>query len=79
MNKSKRDYEWWTYTWNPISGCSPISEGCLNCYAGAISKRFELPWGKPVVHPERLQEPAKRRKPARIFVCSMSDLFHVNV
>ncbi len=79
MNKSKHDYEWWDYTWNPISGCAPISAGCDNCYAAAVSERFNLPWGKPVFHPERLDQPGKLRKSARIFVCSMSDIGHDDI
>jgi protein gp37 len=67
---------WCDYTWSPIVGCSPVSEGCSACYAEAISRRFGLPWGKAVFKPERLGEPAKVKKPGRIFVCSMSDLFH---
>jgi protein gp37 len=77
MNKTK--IEWCDYTWNPITGCSPVSEACENCYAAAISKRFKLPWGKPVFHPDRLGEPCWVKKPERIFVCSMSDLFHEGV
>jgi protein gp37 len=77
MNRTK--IEWCDYTWNPIVGCSPVSEGCANCYAAAISKRFKLPWGKPVFKRERLDEPAKVKKPSRIFVCSMSDVFHPDV
>ena len=77
MNKTS--IEWCDYTWNPISGCSPASEGCANCYAEGIAKRFKMPWGKPVFHPERLSDPLKLRKPSRIFVCSMSDLFHERV
>jgi len=79
MNKSKHDYEWWDYSWNPIVGCSPVSEGCENCYAAGISKRFKLPWGTPEFKPERLMEPVRMRKPSRIFVCSVSDIFHEGV
>lgn len=66
-------------TWNPITGCSPVSEGCENCYAKRVSKRFNWPWGKPVFHPERLGQPARWKKPRAIFVCSMGDLFHEDV
>ncbi len=76
MNNIKNTIGWADYSWNPITGCSPVSEGCEHCYAAAISKRFGLPWGDPVFHPERLDEPLKLKKPARIFVCSMSDMFH---
>ena len=74
MNHTK--IPWCDLTWNPIVGCSPVSEGCEHCYAAAISKRFNKPWGHPVLHRDRLDQPAKEKKPSRIFVCSMSDLFH---
>ena len=77
MNKTK--IPWATHTWNPIVGCSPCSDGCSRCYAAAISKRFHLPWGSAHFMPERLSQPAKEKKPARIFVCSMSDLGHETV
>lgn len=77
MNKTK--IPWADYTWNPIVGCSPASEGCANCYAAAISKRFHLPWGSAHFMPERLEQPATVRKPSRIFVCSMADLFHDSI
>lgn len=69
MNRTK--IPWADYRWNPIAGCSPVSAGCANCYAAAISKRFGFPWGKPVFHPERLDEPDKSKNPGRVFVCSM--------
>lgn len=74
MNRTK--IPWCDWTWNPFVGCSPASEGCAHCYAEGLSKRFGWPWGKPVFHPDRLEEPFQARKPSRIFVCSMSDLFH---
>ncbi len=76
MNNVKKSIGWCDYTWNPVTGCSPVSEGCENCYAAALSKRFGWTWGKPVFHPERLDEPMKLKKPSKIFVCSMGDLFH---
>ena len=66
-------------TWNPITGCSPVSAGCENCYAERISKRFGWPWGSPVFHPERVDQPSRWKKPRAIFVCSMGDLFHEQV
>lgn len=66
-------------TWNPVTGCSPCSIGCENCYAERISKRFGWPWGKPIFHLERLDQPSHWKKPRAIFVCSMSDLFHEDV
>ena len=77
MNKT--GIEWCDYTWNPIVGCSPASTGCANCYAAAISRRFGLPWGEAHFMPERLSQPAKVKKPSRVFVCSMADLGHETV
>jgi protein gp37 len=73
--------EWTDETWNPTSGCSKVSEGCKNCYAERIAKRF---WrGREFTdvkcHPERLEIPLHWKKPRKIFVDSMSDLFHDNV
>lgn len=76
MNKT--NIAWTNYTWNPVTGCSPISEGCQNCYAAAINKRFHLPQ-KVQFHPDRLDEPLKRKKPCMIFAGSMTDLFHKDV
>jgi protein gp37 len=76
VNKCSDSIGWADYTWNPITGCSPASPGCENCYAERISKRFGWHWGSPVFHPERLEEPLKLKKPSRIFVCSMGDFFH---
>jgi len=84
MAKSK--IEWTEYSWNPVSGCTPISEGCQNCYAKRMSKRLAGRCGYPAddpfrvtLHPERLYEPLKWKKPRRVFVCSMGDLFHEDV
>ncbi len=75
--------QWTEKVWNPVTGCSKISPGCQNCYAERMSKRlagrFGYPKDKPfriTLHPDRLDEPLKWRKPSRIFVCSMGDLFH---
>ena len=77
MNKTA--ISWCDYTWNPITGCSHISEGCDNCYAAAIARRFHKPWGYPVFMPERLHQPSKEKRPSRIFVCSVSDYGHEKV
>lgn len=77
MNKTK--IEWCDYTWNPIVGCSQISEGCKNCYAEAMCKRFGWRWGRAVYHPERLDEPYRVKRPGIVFVASMSDLGHKSV
>ncbi len=78
--------EWTEATWNPITGCTKISEGCQNCYAERMSKRLAGRWGYPkenpfavTFHENRLDEPLKWKKPRRIFVCSMGDLFHEDV
>jgi len=81
MNKTK--ISWTEYTWNPVIGCSPISEGCNNCYANRMALRLQKMGNeiykdgfKPVVVIQRLLEPMKIKKPRMIFVCSMGDLFH---
>ncbi|MFN8995384.1 MAG: DUF5131 family protein, partial [Pseudomonadota bacterium] len=110
--------EWTDRTWNPVIGCTPVSPGCLNCYAAAMARRLEgmgkedyaprqveavmgTPYdphtpaktlriaevrgGRAVFTGEvrtlahRLTEPLKWRKPCRVFVNSMSDLFHESV
>lgn len=75
--------EWTDATWNPVTGCTKISKGCDNCYAERIAERFRGVAGHPfergfdlVERPERLDKPLSWRKPRRVFVCSMSDIFH---
>lgn len=73
MNKTK--IEWCDYSWNPITGCL---HGCWYCYAKKMAQRFKkiFPQGfKPTFHQERLKEPWEHKKPSKIFVCSISDLF----
>ncbi|RNJ78985.1 MAG: phage Gp37/Gp68 family protein [Nitrosopumilus sp. B06] len=75
--------EWTEATWNPTSGCSKISPGCKNCYAETMTKRL-LAMGqqkynkgfKYVEHPSDVSLPASWKKSKKIFVNSMSDLFH---
>jgi protein gp37 len=78
--------EWATETWNPITGCTKISEGCQHCYAERMSKRLAGRFGYPAdepfrvtLHEDRLSAPLRWRKPRRVFVCSMGDLFHEDV
>ena len=83
--------EWTDESWNPVTGCSHVSEGCRNCYAERLALRklqpydTGLPWTKQnakvnvKLHPERLGRPLRWRKPRRVFVNSMSDLFHERV
>ena len=68
-------------SWNPSSGCTPCSPGCDNCFAAGIAKRF---WGNREFsdvqcHEDRLEQPLHWRKPCRILVPSMGDLFHKDV
>jgi protein gp37 len=74
--------EWTDKTWNPTTGCDKVSPGCLHCYAETLTNRFpkSFPYGFDLtLYPERLKEPLKWRTPSRIFVNSMSDLFHKKV
>ena len=79
MSSTNTAIEWTDKTWNPTTGCNKVSPGCKHCYAEAITRRFPL--GFPngfdfTLHPGRLEEPKKWRKPSMVFVNSMSDLFH---
>lgn len=78
--------EWTDATWNPVTGCTKISPGCKHCYAETFAERFRGVPGHPYqqgfdlkLWPDRLALPLTWRKPKRIFVNSMSDLFHVDV
>jgi protein gp37 len=78
--------EWTESSWNPITGCSEISEGCKNCYAQRMANRLKKMGIKKyrngfklTLHPEALDEPLRWKTPRMIFVCSMSDLFHKDV
>lgn len=82
MASTNTGIEWTDRTWNPTTGCNKISPGCTHCYAEALTKRFpkNFPNGfELTLHPERLEEPKHWRTPSRIFVNSMSDLFHEKV
>jgi len=73
LNRTK--IEWTDYSWNPITGCL---HGCWYCYAKRLTQRFKkvFPNGfEPTFYPERLKEPWELKKPSKIFVCSISDLF----
>jgi len=75
--------EWAEKTWNPVVGCTQISPGCANCYAKTIAERFgppAYPNGFDVtLKPHKMDEPKRWKTPSRIFVNSMSDLFHEDV
>lgn len=78
MNRT--NISWTKYTWNPITGCTPISEGCKNCYAKIVHERFnDTPFNEIMMHPDRLIEPIKTRKPTLVFVGSMTDIFHEDI
>ena len=80
----KTKIEWTDATWNPVTGCTKVSTGCDHCYAETIATRF---FGTPLypngfevtLRPERLDQPIRWKRPRRIFVNSMSDLFHADV
>jgi protein gp37 len=73
--------EWCDATWNPATGCQPVSAGCDNCYARIITERFHGPgsFDKVQLHPERLGDPLRWRKAKKVFVNSMGELFHADV
>jgi protein gp37 len=78
--------EWTDATWNPVRGCTKISPGCKNCYAERFAERFRGVPGHPFefgfdlrLVPDKLQAPLRWKSPKRIFVNSMSDLFHEQV
>lgn len=94
-DQRKGGIAWTEATWNPIRGCSKVSPGCDNCYALAMASRFSgpgkpfeglvMPFGKSEwtgevrFIPEHLADPLRWRRPRRIFVNSMSDLFHPGI
>ena len=78
--------EWTDATWNPVRGCTEITPGCARCYAKRFAERFRGVPNHPYEHgfdlrlvPQLLREPLKWKKPKRVFVNSMSDLFHCDV
>jgi protein gp37 len=78
--------EWTEATWNPVTGCSKVSSGCLNCYAERMAKRLQA-MGQPNyrdgfavrTHEHMLELPTSWAKPRMVFVNSMGDLFHEEV
>lgn len=75
--------QWTDTTWNPVSGCTKVSPGCAHCYAEGIAERFRgpaYPKGFDItLREEKLYEPMRWKKPRRVFVNSMSDLFHEDI
>lgn len=84
MNVTK--IEWADASWNPVTGCDPVSAGCANCYAKNMAVRLQA-MGAPkyrsgfelTLHHDCLSEPLGLKNPSNVFVCSMSDLFHTKV
>ena len=82
---AKTAIEWTDATWNPVTGCTKVSPGCAHCYAERMTLRFKrgpayLPGVAEIqLHHDRLEHPRRWRKPRRVFICSMSDLFHEEV
>jgi protein gp37 len=82
----KSKIEWTENTWNPVTGCNKVSDGCQNCYAERMALRLQK-MGNPKyadgfcvkLHHYCLNDPYSYKKPSRIFVNSMSDLFHAEV
>ncbi len=78
--------EWTNSTWNPVTGCTKVSQGCKHCYAERFAERFRGVQGHPYeqgfdlrLWPDRLNLPLEWQEPQRIFVNSMSDLYHEKV
>jgi len=83
---TKSAIEWTEATWNPSTGCDALSPGCENCYAERLTRRLKAMGQKKyangfhlTLHPDTLELPLRWKKPQRIFVNSMSDLFHHEV
>ena len=78
MPVDKSKIEWTDSTWSPVTGCTKVSPGCKFCYAERVAKRY---WGARKftdvkIHPDRLDQPLRWCRSRRVFVNSMSDLFH---
>lgn len=78
--------EWTNKSWNPVTGCNKVSEGCRHCYAEVMARRLkamgQIKYANGfsvTTHEDSLEEPLKWHKPQMIFVCSMGDLFHEKV
>lgn len=78
--------EWTERTWNPVTGCTKLSDGCAHCYAEKLCMRLHSIGNIKYInkfnlslHPESLHDPFKWKKSSLVFVCSMGDLFHKDV
>lgn len=83
---TKSNIEWTEMTWNPVTGCTKISQGCKHCYAERMAKRLTAMGSeryrngfKVTLHPDLLDVPRRWRQPRTVFVNSMSDLFHEDI
>ena len=84
---SNSNIEWTDASWNPVTGCTKVSQGCKNCYAETWAKRHLGEFSRDpsrkftdiLCHEDKLELPLRWKKPRRIFVNSMSDLFHESV
>lgn len=83
---TKSNIEWTDMTWNPVTGCTKISQGCKNCYAERMAKRLTAMGNaryrngfRVTLHPDLLDLPMRWRQPKVVFVNSMSDLFHEDI
>lgn len=78
--------EWTEMTWNPVTGCYKVTQGCKNCYAERMAQRLKLMGSarytngfKPTLHWDLVDQPRRWKAPRTVFVNSMSDLFQVDV
>jgi len=83
---TKSNIEWTEMTWNPVTGCTKVSQGCKRCYAERMAKRLHAMRSnryrngfRVTLHPDLLDAPRKWRQPHTVFVNSMSDLFHGDI
>lgn len=83
---TRSNIEWTEMTWNPVTGCTKISQGCKHCYAERMAKRLKAMGSvryangfQVTLHPDLLDAPRRWRQPRVVFVNSMSDLFHEDV
>jgi protein gp37 len=83
---TRSSIEWTEMTWNPVTGCTKVSQGCKHCYAERMAKRLTAMGSeryrngfKVTLHPDLLDVPRRWRQPRVVFVNSMSDLFHEDI
>ncbi len=83
---TKSNIEWTEMTWNPVTGCTKVSQGCKHCYAERMARRLEAMGSdryrngfQVTLHPDLLDVPRGWKQPRVVFVNSMSDLFHADI